>query len=287
MYPPQIPETPQWFLSKNRTEEAKKSLCWFRGWVPAEAIAQEFRDLQRHSIRSKSCNTCIKQDMKCSHPLPTFREKLSELKRKSTLKPFAILIPLFFLQQFTGTLAMRPYIVQIFKAYDSPVTPSFAAVLLNVCDSLGQLTFLCSIRFTGKRHLFLTMASGVFITTFIISCYGFIILPSGCDSFNQQNHSFNLENSNLAWIPMACLFMWSYFSFAGKIWTKICFLIGHIRSSPHKKFLNEELLFDLFICRFYIYGNLNELNTNQNCVISFCLFVMQPWILLSELFGFK
>lgn len=103
----QIPETPQWLLSKNRTTEAEKSLRWLRGWVSSEAVAQEFHDLQRHSERSKSCNTCIKKDLKCTHPLPTMREKFAELKRKRTLKPFGIVISLFFLAQFSGILSMR------------------------------------------------------------------------------------------------------------------------------------------------------------------------------------
>lgn len=53
---------------------------------------------------------------------------MSELQRKQTLKPFLIIMLLFFLSQFTGILAMRPYIVHILKAYDTPLSADRAAV---------------------------------------------------------------------------------------------------------------------------------------------------------------
>lgn len=97
-----IPESPAWLLSKNRTAEAEKSLRWLRGWTTSEAIAVEFKAMELHSSRSKSCNDCIKQDCKCSHAAPTMIEKWTELKRKQTLKPFCIVITLFLIAQFSG-----------------------------------------------------------------------------------------------------------------------------------------------------------------------------------------
>lgn len=111
----QIPETPQWLLSKNQTAEAEKSLRWLRGWVSSETVAQEFHELQQHSEHSKSCYLCIKQDMKCTHPLPTLGEKFGELKRKQSIKPLIITISLFVIAQFSGIYSMRPFMIQIFK----------------------------------------------------------------------------------------------------------------------------------------------------------------------------
>lgn len=105
-----VPETVQWYLSKNRTAEAEESLCWLRGWVTRDIVAQEFQDLQRHSERSKSCSTCIKQDIKCTHPLPTMREKFAELKRKQTLKPMFIITSLFLFAQYPGILSLKVYL---------------------------------------------------------------------------------------------------------------------------------------------------------------------------------
>jgi hypothetical protein len=135
-------------LSKNRPAAAKKSLQWLRGWAPEHDIAQEYDDLQRHSERSKSCNLCIKKNIQCTHQCqPTMREKFAELKRKQTLKPFAIVMGLFFLAQFSGVFAMRPFIMQIFKAYNSPIEPDRTAAIMSLMDNLANVVFMCLVRF--------------------------------------------------------------------------------------------------------------------------------------------
>lgn len=110
-------------MSKNRAAEAEKSLQWLRGWVPKAAVAQELRELHRYSERYTYCAACIKSNEKCEHPPPTMMEKLSELKRQQTLRPLFIVLSLFFIASFSGPLAMSPFMVQVFKAYDSPVAP--------------------------------------------------------------------------------------------------------------------------------------------------------------------
>lgn len=116
-------------LAKDRTNEAEKALQWLRGWVPKSAVARELQELQRYSERSKSCTNCIKQNQKCPHPLPTIFQKLRELGRSQTMKPFCIVIAAFVIALLASIMAMIPYNVQIFNAYDSPIAPDRAAAL--------------------------------------------------------------------------------------------------------------------------------------------------------------
>lgn len=212
----QIPESPQWYLSKNRSADAKKSLCWLRGWVSYEAVAEEFNDLQRQSERSNSCYTCIKQDLTCNHALPTMSEKFAELKRKQTLKPLFIVIASFFLFPFTGIVAMKPYMVQIFNAYNSPIPLDETMTLMSIFDAAGTLTMILLIRFTGKRRLYLFCMSAVLICSVTITWYGFTYLPSRYVSFDQGNREpFQLADKELAYIPYMCLITWSYFTCCG------------------------------------------------------------------------
>lgn len=209
-----MPETPLWLLSKNRVNEAEKSLCWLRGWVEKEKTVEEFKAMQRYSERSKSCLLCIKQNQKCSHPLPTLTEKLKELKRKQTLKPFALVMSLFFIGSFSGIFAMGPFIVQIFKTYEVPIAPDRSAAIQTFANNIANLAFLCLLKFTGKRKLYLTMLSGVFLCTAIICIYGFMVLPAGHNSFDKSN-SFALENKELGYIPFIAIILWSFFTFCG------------------------------------------------------------------------
>ncbi|XP_031622751.1 facilitated trehalose transporter Tret1-like [Contarinia nasturtii] len=210
-----LPETPQFLLSKNRTAEAKVSLRRLRGWVPYEAVAQEFEDLQRQSERSKSCYTCIKQDLACTHALPTMSEKLAELKRKQTLKPLCIIITLFFLFPFTGIVAMRPYMLQIFKAYNSPIEPDQAVTIQSIFDILGTISMMLLVRFTGKRRLYLFCMSAVLVCSATITWYGFTYLPPSRYISIDQHKPFQLDNKALEYIPFICLMTWSYFTTCG------------------------------------------------------------------------
>lgn len=157
---------------------------------------------------------CIKQTQKCNHPSPTFVEKLNELKRKQTLKPFIIVMSLFFISHFTGISGMSPFIVQIFKAYESPIAPDQTATIVSFVNNIGNIVFLCLLRFTGKRRLYLTMLTGVFLSALITCSYGFIVLPNGFNSFEPSN-SFSLSNSTLAYIPFISIILWSGFTFCG------------------------------------------------------------------------
>lgn len=107
---------------------------------------------------------------------------------------------------------MTPFIVQIFKAYDSPIAPDQTAVIFSFVNNLGTLAFLILIRFTGKRPLFLTMLGGVILSATIICIYGFVVLPSGYNSFDHAKY-FSLENhKQLTYIPFICIFLWVFCS---------------------------------------------------------------------------
>lgn len=208
----QVPETPLWLLSKNRTRDAEKSLCWLRGWVSSDRVSDEFQAMQRYSQRYKSCHACITLNLKCTHPLPTWTEKLGELKRKQTLKPFFIVMALFFIAAFSGILGMMPFQVQIFKAYESPMAPDQATALVNVVNNLANLTFLLLIRFTGKRNLYLILLAMVFLCSAVVCGYGFAFLPIGYNSFDELQ-TFSLENKGLSYIPFVCIILWNFCTF--------------------------------------------------------------------------
>lgn len=122
---------------------------------------------------------------------------------------------MFFIAQFSGMYPMRPFLVQILKAYESPIPADKTTAIMSFMELLATITFTCLVRFTGKRKFYLTMCFGVFISSAVLSLYGFILLPMGYISFDLTHQTLHLENTLLPYIPLICLFLWSFLSYCG------------------------------------------------------------------------
>lgn len=157
-----------------------RSLQWLRGWVQPKAVEQEFKELQRYNKYSNACTDCSKSQTLCTHPPPTMMEKLQELLRRRTMKPFLIVSFVFLFSQLSGFSPMRPFLVLILKAYGVPIDPNWATVSIeyrhsNTIENSRSLNFqsflgltgifsnillVCVIRFTGKRKMFIISLMG-------------------------------------------------------------------------------------------------------------------------------
>lgn len=162
-----IPETPIWLLSRGREEDAMKSLQWLRGWVSPGCVTNEFNDLKRYKDLSNACANCEKLSVKCPHPPPTMKDKLRDVLRKRTLRPFTIIAIMFFIMQFSGMFAMRPYIVQILEAFGMPMDANLATVVLGLLGIVANFGLLAFVRLFGKRRIYLC---STFATC--LSCFG-------------------------------------------------------------------------------------------------------------------
>lgn len=79
-----MPESPHWLLSKNRPDDARKSLAWLRGWVPVERIEEEFKGIE-HVLKkgpSETVSVNASASDKCGVVIP--------YTKKSFLVPYAL-----------------------------------------------------------------------------------------------------------------------------------------------------------------------------------------------------
>lgn len=135
-----------------------------------------------------------------------------ELNETRTLKPFAIMVLLFFTYHFTGLAAMKPIMVQILKAYKSPIPCEKAIIVLKIIENATHVAFVCLIRFMGRRRMYLMACTGIFFSTLTICYYGFVVLPNSFNSFDQKSHSSQLENKYFGYIPLICIFLRDFFT---------------------------------------------------------------------------
>lgn len=159
-----MPETPLWLLSRNRQDDALKSLQWLRGWVDSKAVQNEFDELQRCRINAQMCYQCEKQNEICQHPPPAICDKIRDLFRRRTLRPFILIACLFFFASFCGISPYRSYMVQILHYYKSPIEPNEVVVWLGYIGLASNILLVATIRAFGKRSIFLWSMAFIVLT---------------------------------------------------------------------------------------------------------------------------
>lgn len=167
-------------LTKNRSNEALKSLQWLRGWVKPELVEEEFRELQRYKVLSQSCNAQDDGDQS----QPTLCNKIRDILRKGTLIPFILISVQYMLAVFTGVSPYRPYLVQVLYYYESPIDPNLAISYIGWIGTLANISILFTIRVLGKRAIYLLSLAIVNVTCLALSLYGYLLLPNDKLSFD-------------------------------------------------------------------------------------------------------
>lgn len=237
-----VPETPIWLLSKNRIDDAQRSLTILRGWVSTESISTEFKQLQQISEMSSACGDCMKSNVKCTHPAPTLLNKFKDMTRKRSLKPFLLVITAFAFMQFTAMFAMRPYIVPILSAFGILLDANLTTTIIGAIGVLANVVLTLFVRLLGKRRIYLWSNIGTFLTCFGLCIYGWIFFPKGwlstSSGIGTTSNGTETSNDTLESIRNA-VGAYNYFALAMFLIMQFCVSIG-VSSVPYM------LLFEVF-----------------------------------------
>ncbi|XP_072375719.1 facilitated trehalose transporter Tret1-like isoform X2 [Diabrotica undecimpunctata] len=201
-----VPETPVWLISKNRIEEAKKSIAWLRGWTAIEDIQDEFQELHKQIYNEKESGS-FKE---------VISQKLKNLKlfsKRIFIYPSSLLAFVFFLGHFNGYGPFQVYAIKIFQQMEVSIDPYYLTIILGVMQLLGSFVCVTSIRFLGKRTLtfFSLFMSGICCLIVGIYAYNKNILKF--DPSEVSEEPVNLEQGN--WIPATCLILFGFFAYVG------------------------------------------------------------------------
>lgn len=101
------------------------------------------------------CYNCEKQHATCHHPLPTMIDRVRDLFRRRTLRPFILIASLYVLSVFAGITPFRPYIVQILYYYQSPIDANNAVAYMGYFGFAANVLLVCIIGSLGKRIIYL------------------------------------------------------------------------------------------------------------------------------------
>lgn len=121
-----IPETPRWYVSRNREQSAREALVWLRG--KKADVEPELKGLMRTQAdaeRQGSQNT------------------MRELLKRNNLKPLSISLGLMFFQQLSGINAVIFYTVSIFKDAGSTIDGNLCTIIVGVVNFMA--TFMATV----------------------------------------------------------------------------------------------------------------------------------------------
>ncbi|XP_066997593.2 facilitated trehalose transporter Tret1-2 homolog [Anabrus simplex] len=178
-----MPETPNWLLSKGRTEDARIALNRCRGG--ACNVDKELNKL----VGFVTDNNIVQ--------LSGWKDTWKALVKPSSLKPFGILFTYFLIYQFSGVNSITFYAVDVFEESGTALDKNFATILLGIIRLVSTIIACVLLRRCGRRPL--TMISG-------IGC-GITMLGLGSYMYAAENWKATGQEVILTWIPLALIFL--------------------------------------------------------------------------------
>lgn len=129
-----IPETPRWYVSRNKEEHARKALQWLRGkQADVEPELKGILKTHNESERHASSNG------------------MAQLFKKCNLKPLSISLGLMLFQQLSGINAVIFYAVDIFKGSGSTIDSNVSSMLIGVVNFAATFIATCVIDRFGRK----------------------------------------------------------------------------------------------------------------------------------------
>ncbi|XP_065074834.1 facilitated trehalose transporter Tret1-like [Ochlerotatus camptorhynchus] len=174
-----MPESPHYFIEKNRYDDASKSLKWLRGSHYDERA--EIEDLK-------------KEDAKMRADKITF---LQSLKQRATIRALIICLGLVFFHQLSGINAIIFYTTTIFVDANTGLEATDATIIVGVIQVVATLLATFIVDKTGRRILLMLSDFFMAIATILLAVYFQL----------KENDPAQVEN--LGWLSVlaVCLFI--------------------------------------------------------------------------------
>lgn len=145
-----VPESPTWLISKGRVEDGIEAFSWLRGYGD-EAKAELKRLIDNKKVLD-------------SEPIPTWREKIANLKNPEFVKPLLIMIVFFITCQFSGVNAVAFYSIEIVEsAVGSGIDHYLAMLVIDALRVVMSVVACVVCKQYGRRPL--CIISGIFTAT--------------------------------------------------------------------------------------------------------------------------
>ncbi|XP_026492738.1 facilitated trehalose transporter Tret1-like [Vanessa tameamea] len=171
-----IPETPRWYISRGRTEEARKALQWLRG--ANTKIDNEMRDIAL-------CDAEVKNDS-------SFKDILS----MKYMKAIFICLGLMLFQQLSGINAVIFYTAKIFQMSGSSVDKHLSTIIVGLVNFISTFLATALIDRTGRKILLYISSVTMTVTLIILGTFLYI------------RDNLHVDVSKLGWLPLTSIMVY-------------------------------------------------------------------------------
>lgn len=199
-------------ISKNRLDDARKSIAWLRGWTNVEEIEPEFKELY-NAIGKRKLKGIDNPAFESSDEQENSKVNVLKLFMDKTFYwPYTLICFIFFLGHFSGMTTLQTYAVQIFATLQTPIDKYYATVILGSVEVIGCIICVSLMAFAGKRVLNFISMIGSGVCFFITASYAYsekilyMDMPSQSLKSNiTTNETFHMSEGNYTWIPTTSL----------------------------------------------------------------------------------
>lgn len=188
---PFIPESPSWFIVKDRHDEALKVFTWLRG--NGQVAKGEFEATWKNHEEKQND---LKENL-------TIWTKLSYIiKKPEYFKPTMILFCCFFWMQFSGLFIVIFYNVRVVRETLDPEISQY--LIMNVFDVVRLIMTIiacCLLRVLRRRLQMMVSGFGTALSAFAFAVTSYVLEQYPSTTYN--------------WIPVVALVSFVFFSTSG------------------------------------------------------------------------
>ncbi|XP_971347.1 facilitated trehalose transporter Tret1 [Tribolium castaneum] len=183
-----IPESPAWLVSKNRIEEAKKSLLWINKYQTVQLSLVQLSLLQReHELKESETSKM---------------DTIKELGKPTGYKPLLILTGLFLFQQFSGIFTFLFYSITFFQEVGSTMNPYLTSIFIGIVRFVMCMVNTYVLRTYGRRPLVILSCFGMSVSIFLSGFF---------------THWVKTGVTTLTWLPVLFLLLFVFTSMIGLV----------------------------------------------------------------------
>ncbi|CAG8973376.1 hypothetical protein HYALB_00000139 [Hymenoscyphus albidus] len=231
-----VPESPRWHISKDRNDEALKTLAYYHANGDEQNATVQFEFLE------------IKETLRLEFEFKKSSNYTDFLKTKGNRYRLAILISLGIISQYSGNALFSNYMNLIYESMG--IKKQSQKIPLNGGQTLLSLivSVLCAMLVdrVGRRPLFLTSTLGMFLC--------FLAWTITSSQFEAQNPDPNATSFKMAAGYPQIVFVWVYSIFYSLAWSGL--LVAYsLEILPYKLRAKGLMIMNLVVQATLVLGN--------------------------------